>query len=66
MQQANRKWEDISTAPTDGTRVILFRQEWVEDMAVGYYSRDFEQWKVYGGTPFLQPTHWMELPEAPK
>ena len=58
------EWMDISTAPKDGTIVIIYKdgkavsaywyngaKEWVETMR--YYS-------------VPDPTYWMPLPEMPK
>ncbi len=61
------EWQPIKTAPKDGTRVILFRPDWIESMVTGYWNKDFDDWFIpYNGSPFLSPTHWMPLPEAPK
>jgi len=61
------EWQPIETAPRDGTRIILFRPNWVESMAIGFYYASYEQWTViYAGVEFCDVTHWMPLPESPK
>jgi hypothetical protein len=59
-------WQDISTAPKDGTR-ILVHQGGLLDVAT--YIRDClvhkrDVWMVSGGFA-IQPTHWMPLPPVP-
>lgn len=53
-------WRPISTAPLDGTRVLLHRRGWAENMAVGWWSGD--GWNCVYGSPFLDATSWMPLP----
>lgn len=66
------QWQDISTAPKDGARVLIFFAG-----AVGLPSEAIQiaQWSVepYGpcwltseGEGWLSPTHWMPLPPAPE
>lgn len=59
------EWQDISTAPKDGSLVILclfphpgFIQ--CPRKVGGWWN---EKWNTFGGT--WQPTHWMPLPDAP-
>jgi len=72
------EWQDISTAPKDGTRIlgydgfdIVIMEWWAPDLD------DFEDddppptpsWCSYSseGDEFIErPTHWMSLPEPPK
>ena len=58
-------WQPISTAPDDGTRVLTYRAEFGESMAVAWYSHH-EGWKPVNGNTWPEPTHWMALPEPPK
>jgi hypothetical protein len=60
------KWKDIDTAPYDGTRILLYRREWGENIAVGFWHTAEQQWELYGGTPWFGPTHWMPLPKEPE
>jgi len=59
-------WEPIETAPKDGTRVLLFRREWAEAMAVCFYRASLDEWTTAaGGCVFIGATHWSRLPDAP-
>lgn len=54
-------WRDISTAPKDGT-LILVREPRCSGIAVMY----LHGWKYEsGGICYLEPTHWQPLPVAP-
>ncbi len=60
------QWQSISSAPKDGTRIILFRKEWAENICIGFWSTDFGSWNIVGAvSPFLGATHWMPVPELP-
>jgi len=59
------EWQDISTAPKDGTRVVLaynpaarIGRGW-DGSVEGYWRLD-RTW-----FPLLNPTHWMPLPRKP-
>jgi len=73
-------WQPIETAPKDGTRVFLHRNDrepttgcWrVDD---GFSGNDNPLWLMddyddfsmgYASTPIINATHWMPLPKAPK
>ena len=63
------EWQPISTAPRDGTRVLLGYSEgdwigaWVSYSTVsnGGYRLTFDE--MFDG---VEPTHWAPLPEPPK
>lgn len=69
------KWQDISTAPKDGSEIILcvldsvFVGVWIGKEnyrgEIGWHdvADSFELW--YSERP-VTPTHWMPLPEPPK
>ena len=59
-------WQPIASAPFDGTRVLLFREGWVEHTAAAYWDMNWREWITVGGNVFTGPTHWMPLPEPPK
>jgi hypothetical protein len=58
-------WQDIETAPKDGTWIIIGHPEWRRS-ADGYWSDDFREWRFSGYAPERQPTHWQPLPPAPQ
>jgi hypothetical protein len=74
-------WQDISTAPRDGTEIILFHP--VAGVCAGFCPAPGFAWHVMDGSntsvgrksgrsvPTLtsfthKPTHWMPLPAPPK
>ena len=63
------EWQDIETAPKDGTMVLGARQclnkTW--DMTcVFYFAEDGEgAWWDNNADYICTPTHWMPLPEPP-
>jgi len=67
-------WHDISSAPRDGTKIILARFTNSSDrhnnmIAVDYYRRTQDNQSFIGWGKFNEkhwpPTHWMPLPPAP-
>lgn len=73
------EWQDISTAPKDGTEVLLFgllddsprgMTEYHGAYCIcGYWEALDEAWCAIPGDwdgPFFYPTHWMSLPSPPK
>jgi len=63
---AFQEWQPIKTAPIDGTRIIVARNELVEPVTEAVWS--FVECKFV--TPLVrewfQPTHWMPLPSPPQ
>jgi hypothetical protein len=60
-------WQDISTAPRDGTYVLLASEN--GDIGVGYYFNNQSgspRWRWQGEEPYCALTHWMPLPAPPK
>lgn len=58
------EWQPIETAPKDGTRILTYRQGYVENMAVAW---SYELgWHPVFGDIWPNPTHWMPLPSPPK
>jgi hypothetical protein len=57
-------WQPIDSAPKDGSRILLYRADWQECFAVGWWSWDHMEWIPVCGTCFPGPTHWAPL-QAP-
>ncbi len=66
------RWQDIRTAPKDGTRLLLY---FPFDNAVYAAIWWMGEWQVAGGMgaslvddkePRFVPTHWMPLPQPPE
>jgi hypothetical protein len=57
-------WQDISTAPKDGSEVLLFA---MGDMGICYWRDDkvMTGWTWGLEKRFLNPTHWQPLPMPP-
>lgn len=57
-------WQDISSAPTDGSRILAWHRDWETSHTAQWFG---SYWGVFYKTgPFLfQPTHWQPLPAAP-
>jgi hypothetical protein len=61
-------WQDIATAPKDGSHVLLFWQEVSRWPVVGWWFAPWDQWRAgnyYCGKTMGKPTHWMPLPAPP-
>ena len=65
-------WQPISTAPRDGTDVLLFVPQYQQSVRIGSYdvSEHFRNGKLnYQSEGWslgrAKPTHWMPLPEVP-
>ena len=59
-------WQDISTAPKDGTRILLHPAVEVHDAwSKCYWSEQHKCWIVGGSASGVTHTHWMPLPLPP-
>lgn len=62
-------WQDISTAPKDGTKILTYEPTWTNPVNVAHYGNDKSWWlsNCYEDLGHdLDPTHWMPLPTPPK
>jgi len=64
-------WRPISTAPRDGTEVLLWQPSKHRGYAiVGVYAVSLygpkSEWVDCGEARPLDPTHWLPLPQAPE
>lgn len=62
------EWQPISTAPKDGTSILVCRGHMIPWMAHWVkMTRVPDRWESYGeGAIPFSPTHWMLLPEPPE
>lgn len=67
------EWQDISTAPKDGTTVLLYRERrdtpgksQLEFMEFGHYVDYAGCWYTHKLLRSRPPTHWMPKPEPPR
>lgn len=71
------QWQDIATAPKDGTKILLTNAGEGMIVDLGYYVEpEYRQpheppltkwWRCGRGHGYgMQPTHWMPIPAAPK
>ena len=60
-------WQDISTAPRDGTTVLLYAQGWDSPKTGWTYGKDDWQDCPYSrsGDESYLPAYWMPLPTVP-
>ena len=61
-------WQDISTAPKDGTWVVLFgphSRHGVDAHIICRWDGDYWQSSDDGYGAYIQATHWMPLPPRP-
>lgn len=59
------EWRPIESAPKDGTRVLLYRDLWMESMGVCFWDGVQCEWRPVNGSCFPGSSHWMPLPEPP-
>jgi hypothetical protein len=61
------QWQDIETAPKDGTRVLIYRGPEPNEPDVGFWALDrwFSQSNEISLWGAFPPTHWMPLPDRP-
>lgn len=66
-------WQEIATAPKDGTVVLVYDPKWQPPLTAHFYEfppGSGERWQFTfedtGKYGRLDPTHWMPLPEPPK
>ena len=59
------RWAPIATAPRDGTRLLLYRAGFGEDVAVCWWRNNYDKWVPVQGNVFPEATHWMAVPERP-
>ena len=66
VEEANRSWQPIKTAPKDGTEILACNMNQGGVMRLIYWYRTLEQWREKGNVIIcLQATHWMPLPFKP-
>lgn len=59
------EWQTIESAPKHGSDILLY-EDFEPAVCKGYWADADEEWRPSRGERFwLQPTHWMPLPEPP-
>lgn len=65
----NGQWQDIATAPTDGTPILAYFGETAgedrSDIAVAVFLQDTWRLCEWPEDELDDPTHWMQLPTPP-
>jgi hypothetical protein len=56
------EWLPISSAPKDGKRILVCRNELVEPVTEAYWSMVECKFVTPLVNFYLEPTHWMPLP----
>jgi|GEM_PF-1520679 len=63
LTNADPKWRDISSAPKDGTRLLLLTEKY--GASTGHFDEDL--WHIHSClNQDAIITHWMPLPQPPK
>lgn len=66
-QEDRMTWKPISSAPRDGTPIILYHPEWQVKRLQGGWDAHEEAWRVHGwGCPATQPDLWHPMPPLPE
>lgn len=63
MTTPANNWQPISTAPKDGTAILVYIGGNIEAVAVTQWEDGAWSWPDYVR---YQPTHWQPLPEPPQ
>lgn len=60
-------WQDISSAPKDGTRIDVWVPGIIERSPNTFWNKREGVWESHTGLYFTDPapTHWMPLPSPP-
>lgn len=59
-------WQPISTAPKDGTEFLAWSEAQGFDVVQSFeYEREDGSHAWFNGDVYVNPTHWMPLPEPP-
>lgn len=59
----SEQWYPIETAPKDGTRILVCRNELVEPVTIAYWSMAECRFVTPVMVNYCPPTHWMPLPK---
>lgn len=60
------EWQPIETAPKDGTAILVWTGR--RCTCANWSNRQFKRWNNgwdHDRNGFIDPTHWMPLPEPP-
>jgi hypothetical protein len=64
------EWQPIETAAVETTFLLWEPLWWKKEsnggvVEIGYYNTDLDEWRNHEGY-YINPTHWMPMPEGPK
>lgn len=60
------EWQPMESAPKDGSDILVCSDD--KAIVCAWWSDDFGEWRTYGvgGNQWIEPTHWMPLPDPPR
>lgn len=58
-------WNDVSTAPKDGTRILAYWRSWVTIALWNLRVNNWQEWPDGDFDTGGELTHWMPLPDPP-
>lgn len=64
MSDLGLAWQNMDTAPHDGTPLLVFHSAW-DLMQIGIYDEATQSWQAPQGDLLPCPHYWMRLPVKP-
>ena len=63
---ANKEWQDIKTAPKDGSEFLTCNLNQGKVLELVSWNRLYGYWQSKGKAISMQATHWLMIPEFKK